>query len=263
MKNAKIITIISDKNEVKLNVRTILYVLMKGNIACIHRLSDSTLETRMTLAELEGMLGEDFIKVKRNCLVSVFAIHSIGDRINLCNGEALDYAQRNQKEITQEFYEKQKKIIHGFNDRDVLKTYEEYREYYRVFDDMPFAFTDIEMVFDEKFHAADWVFCYGNQALAELEKTPLEDMIGKSFGAIFANMDTKWLRTYERAVLFEETLSIIDYSPEIDANLQIICFPTFKGHCGCILFDVNELNFYRKTSETEKAIAAFVNRLLG
>lgn len=263
MKNAKIITIISDKNEVKLNVRTILYVLMKGNIACIHRLSDSTLETRMTLAELESMLGEDFIKVKRNCLVSVFAIHSIDDKINLCNGEALEYAQRNQKEITQEFYEKQKKIIHGFNDRDVLKTYEEYREYYRVFDDMPFAFTDIEMVFDEKFHAVDWVFCYGNQALAELEKTPLEDMIGKSFVSVFKKVDEKWLRTYEQATLFEEMLAIVDHSSEIDANLQIICFPTFKGHCGCILLDVDTLNFFHKASTKERAVLAFVNRMFG
>ena len=34
-----------------------------------------------------------------------------------------------------------------------------------------------------------------------------------------------------------ETLEITDYSPEIDTELKIVCFPTFPGHCGCMLFD--------------------------
>lgn len=74
-------------------------------------------------------------------------------------------------------------------------------------------------------------------ALAELEKLPLEQLIDHSFGSIFPNMDAKWLRVYERAALYGETLEIADHSPEIDTDLRIICFPTFKGHCGCMLFD--------------------------
>ena len=54
-------------------------------------------------------------------------------------------------------------------------------------------------------------------------------------------MDSKWLRSYEQAVLYGKTLEIMDYSPEIDTNLKIICFPTFRGHCGCILFDLNHI----------------------
>lgn len=262
MKNAKKITIISDKKEMHLNVRTILYVLMHGNIASIHRSSAGTLETRMTLAELEEMLGDNFIKVKRNCLVSVFAIHNITDKINLCNGEELEYAQRNRQEILDKFHAVQKSIVGSFFDGDVPKTKEEYQEYYRVFDHMPFAFTDIEMVFDEKFRAVDWVFRYGNHALEKLEKLPLEEMIGNSFSTLFPNMDEKWLRTYERATLFEEMLNIVDYSPEIHTNLEIICFPTFKGHCGCILMNVDKLKFFRTTNDTEKAISAFIGKLL-
>ena len=86
MKNAKRIKIISEKVEYELNVRTIMYVLMDGNLARVHCSSGKTLETRMTLAKLEKMLGNNFIKVKRGCLVSVFAIHNITDTVNLCNG---------------------------------------------------------------------------------------------------------------------------------------------------------------------------------
>ena len=35
---------------------------------------------------------------------------------------------------------------------------------------MPFAFTDIEMIFNEDRHAVDWIFRYGNENLADLKK---------------------------------------------------------------------------------------------
>ena len=73
------------------------------------------------------------------------------------------------------------------------------------------------------------------------KKLPLDKMIGNSFSRLFSNMDAKWLHVYERATLYGETLEIMDYSPEIDTNLKIICFPTFPGHCGCILFNADQM----------------------
>ena len=66
---------------------------------------------------------------------------------------------------------------------------------------MPFAFTDIEMVFDEERRAVDWIFRYGNSALARLEKLPLDKLIGSSFGSLFSKMDSNWLRRYEYSTL--------------------------------------------------------------
>ena len=80
-------------------------------------------------------------------------------------------------------------------------------------------------------------------------KTPKEQLIDHSFGSIFPNMDAKWLRVYKRTALYGETLEIADYSPEIDTNLRIICFPTFRGHCGCILFDQAEIQTVRTESD--------------
>ena len=108
------------------------------------------------------------------------------------------------------------------------------------------------MVFSEAHSAVDWIFRYGNEALAKLEKTPLEQLIDRAFGSIFPNMDAKWLRVYERTALFGETLEIEDYSPEIDTNLKIICFPTFKGHCGCMLFDQAEIQTVREHTEPKQ-----------
>ena len=76
--------------------------------------------------------------------------------------------------------------------------------------------------------------------------------MGKSFGSLFANMDSKWLRSYERAALYGEVLELMDYSPEIDTNLKVICFPTFKGHCGCILFDLDRIKAVDSSNNIHK-----------
>ena len=261
MQEAGTITIISNKQEVVLNISQILYVQMKGNFAFIHISCELVYQTRITLVELEKTLGDNFIKVKRGCLVSVLAIHSVTDKINLCNGESLDYVVRNKKEILAKLHAKQQDMINSFNEDGIPTTADQYHAHYRLFDTIPFAFADIEMVFDGECRAIDWVFRYGNPALAQLEKMPLEKLIGNSFRSLFPNMDAKWLRSYERATLFGETLQIIDYSPEIDAYLEVICFPTFKGHCGCILFDISQIKFFRKTTDTEKALAIYFEKL--
>lgn len=262
MQNKGVLTIVCDKKTLNLPIGSILYVTMEENNAFIHTSSGDVYRTRMTLSALERLLDDRFIKVKRGTLVSVMAIHEITEKVNLINGESLDYAHRDKKELLRLFHGKQAQIIHNFSEATQLNTEEEYHEHYKLFDSLPIAFCDIEMVFDGAFSAVDWIFRYGNAALAQLEKVPLDKMLGNTFGSLFPNMDPKWLRTYERAALFGETLKIVDYSPEIDAYLDIICFPTFKGHCGCILFDVSKITSYRKATDAEKAMVAFFNALM-
>lgn len=261
MKNGTRISVNSDRNDIDINIRTILYVIMKGNMAYIHLADGNIIETRVTLQEFETMLGDDFIKVKRNCLVSAYAIHEIDEDVILVNGEHVVYAKRNYDTIIKEYHAKQKRIINSFSKYDIPTSIEEFHNIYRIFDDLPIAFTDIEMIFDEQEKVTDWRFCYGNEALAKLEKTPLDKLVGHSFTEVFPTMSDTWLKLYERSTLFEELLNIVDYSPEIDANLQIICFPTFKGHCGVILLNVDDLKFYHEIDNTDRAIGAFISKL--
>lgn len=255
-------TVNNRPEEIFLKVDNILYIRMQRNYAIIHVTDGNVYQTRMTFFELEELLGDDFIRLSRGCLVSAMAIHNVTDRINLCNGESLEYALTRKNEIQDKIQERQEAIIDSFKKSELPSSAEEYNRHYRVFDNLPFAFTDIEMVFDRECRAIDWIFRYGNKALAELEKLSLETMIGNSFGSLFPDMSDKWLRNYERAALYGETLRIVDYSPEIDTNLEIICFPTLKGHCGCILFDVSKIKFYRESTDTETAMAIFVDKML-
>ena len=261
LQEGKYITIISNNKKVVLNVSTILYVLMMRNTADIHVSGGTVYKTRMTFREIEEKLGDGFIKIHRGGIVSAMAIHDITDKINLSNGESLIYTQRKKNQIIEQLHAKQKRIISSFSHAGIPVTDEEYRSHYSSFENLPFAFTDIEMIFNEKRQAVDWIFRYGNPALSKLEKLPLERLIGSSFASLFSNMDSKWLRSYERATLYGETLEIIDYSPEIDTYLKVICFPTFKGHCGCILFNISEIKFTKNSSDAEKALMLYFGKL--
>lgn len=261
MQESKHITIISSGRKIVLNTGTILYVLMTNKIVEIHVSGGKIYPTRMTLSELQKELGDGFIKVHRGCIVSAMAIHNISDNINLNNGKSLIYTIRKKNQIIEQFYSKQKSIISNFRKEGIPTTDEDYRKYYSSFENLPFAFTDIEMVFNDESHAVDWIFRYGNSALAKLEKMSLEQLLGSSFRSLFSNMDSKWLRSYERATLYGEILEIIDYSPEIDTYLKVICFPTFKGHCGCILFDIGEIKFTKNSSDAEKALMLYFGQL--
>ena len=99
---------------------------------------------------------------------------------------------------------------------------------------------------------------YGNEARARLERIPLEVMTGNTFGSISPNMDANWLRSYERSGLYGEALELIDYSPEIDKYLRINCFPTFNGHCGCLMFDVTEPKITGEKTMAEKAVIMYL-----
>ena len=261
MQKAETISLMINRKKVVISVSTILYVLMTGNNAKIHVCGGKVYDVRVPLVELEEALKENFIQVRRGCMVSAMAIHEIKDKVILSNGERLDYTVRKKKELIETFRTKQQRLIQSFAAEGIPATPGEYVDHYRSFESVPFAFTDIEMVFDEEKHAVDWVFRYGNPALAKLEKLPLERLIGSSFGSLFANMDSKWLRSYERATLYGETLEIIDYSPEIDTYLKVICFPTFPSHCGCILFDISQIKFTKNSSDAEKALMLYFGQL--
>ena len=231
------ISVISNRTHITLLAEDILYLSLSGRKTVIHVTGNRIYETYTPIDELAKNLGSAFLRVDRCCLVSAKAIHDVTKTIDLINGESLDYARRRKREIVEQLRIERQKIGQTLERNDAPTSREAYHRHYASFDHVPFAFADIEMVFSEAHSAVDWIFRYGNEALAELEKTPLEQLIDHAFGSIFPNMDAKWLRVYERTALYGETLEITDYSPEIDTELKIVCFPTFPGHCGCMLFD--------------------------
>ena len=227
--------------------------IMRKAIFMLETSDGKVYKSLITLERLESTLGDSFLKVHRSRLVSVMAIHDITDKVNLNNGERLGYVARRKKELTAALAEKRARLIGTLDSETPPVPDDELHAQYRCFDALPIAFTDIEMVLDEDKNAVDWIFRYANPALARLEKVPLHELLGRSFRSVFPNMDSKWLKSYERAALYGETLELIDHSPEIDTYLKIICFPTQPGHCGCLLFDIAEMKFAEDSGDAHNA----------
>lgn len=247
------ISVISNRTHITLMAEDILYLSLSGRKTAIHITGDRIYETYTPIDELAK--SWQYLYPRGSMLSRVCqGIHDVTKTIDLINGESLDYARRRKREIVEQVRIERQKIGQTLERNDAPTSREAYHRHYASFDHMSFAFTDIEMVFSEEHSAVDWIFRYGNRALAELEKLPLEQLIDHSFGSIFPNMDTKWLRVYERTALYGETLEITDYSPEIDTELKIVCFPTFPGHCGCMLFDRRRIQTVQSsTSEDNRA----------
>lgn len=172
------ITVTFNRTKIAIRCADILYVIMSDDHCRIHMFDGNVYRCRMTLKELKKQLNEEFIEVKRGCMVAVSAISDIGDRILLSNGEKICYTKRKKRVLREELQKNQELIIAKISKKKLPLTAEEYRKYYKICDALPFAFTDIEMVFNEEKKAVDWIFRYGNEALAALEKQPLDKMIG-------------------------------------------------------------------------------------
>ena len=250
------ISVISNRRHISLSAEDILYIQLVGRRSVIHASGGRAYETYTPMDELARWLGSGFIRADRATLVSAKGVHTIGKQIELINGETLSFTRRRKRELKEQLRAERRQIAQSLSDSDAPATREAYQRHYASYDSAPFAFTDIEMVFNEEHAAVDWIFRYGNEALARLEKTPLEQLIDHSFGSIFPDMDDKWLRVYERTALFGETLEIVDHSPEIDTDLKIICFPTFKGHCGCILFKQAQIQTVGELAAPDKETEA-------
>lgn len=255
--------IVADGKRSALDPDGILYVTMFGNYAEIHARDGEVFRVRMTLGELESELGDRFIKIHRGCIVSAEDIYNVADRVYLGNGEALDYTKRKKKEITDGLKERQKQLIDSLTDDGGKMIAAGYREFYNSFEKLPFAFADLEIVFDDERRAVDWIFQYGNQAFARLEKKTLDEVIGIRFNLLFDNSDMKWLRCCERAALHGETLEMMDYSVEIGAHIKVICFQTFRGHCGCFLFNLDEISFIETSESSRSTIGKYFDGRIG
>ena len=144
------ISIISNRRRISLSPEDILYVQLVNRQSVIHISGGKTYETYTTIDELAQQLGSGFIRADRATLVSAKGIHTIGKKIELINGELLSFTRRRKRELKEQLRAGRREIVQSLSDSDAPAMREEYRQHYASYDSAPFAFTDIEMVFNEE-----------------------------------------------------------------------------------------------------------------
>lgn len=256
------LSITMNYKRIELETRAILYVAILNNTAEFHMADGTLYKMRFPFSKLEPLLGEGFIRTHRNYLVSVRAIHDISDKVYLSNGSELLYAGRRRKELSDELRDKRQRLFDRLADENPVLGGEQCRERYRVFDDLPIAFADVEAAVEPKENTVDWVVRYGNEALANIGGKPPGELVGRRLSEVYPGMNKMWLRSCECAAFYGRTLEILDYSPEVDAYLNIICFRTAEGHCGCILLDFGRMEYARNAGDEENARLQFIAKFL-
>lgn len=117
-------------------------------------------------------------------------------------------------------------------------------------DNMPLAIAVIRLELDENNAPVDFTFVYGNEALAKLEKLPLDKLLGASFYRdLFPAGDKKWLDHYWETATRGTVQTLNNFSPEIDRFLEVKCFQPCYGLCACILTDVSGKIFLERELE--------------
>lgn len=124
--------------------------------------------------------------------------------------------------------------------KDVEKGHD-YTQVRKVFDSMPIAFAILKVVLDENGKPSDFVFEYSNDALAELEESTREELMGKKFLDIFSRMDSFRLENYFLAAYRGEYHQLHIYNKHINKYLDIRSYPYKHGYCACIILDETDL----------------------
>ena len=109
---------------------------------------------------------------------------------------------------------------------------------HECFDDLPTAFTVIELVCDDEGKPIDWIFRYVNAELVRLFRVPPERLLNRLFyREVFSKINSKkWLDFYYRVAFQGETLVLHEYSPELAKYLIIKSCPwKEKGFCALLL----------------------------
>ena len=257
LQGAESITIISKRKHVNISASAILYISMKGRNSEVHVISGETYETRVAIDELESRLGNRFLRVCRSCLVSVLAVNKFSKKMELINGEQLDYPIRKKRALNEALTEKRRQIVSSINRSSAPITHEELRRHYMTYESMSFAFADIEIMFSEENNDVDWILRYGNPALSELLKVPLEELTDISLSALFKRKGWNWNCSHERSALYGETLEMVEPDPQSEGFIRKTSFPTFPGHCGVILMDLSQIRYSHNGDEADKALLRY------
>lgn len=208
MSKEKYLEFLSNRKEYVLSIDSIAYVLANSNKTKIITHAGDVYETRRTLHEIEALLGDGFIKVRRNCSVALTAIASVTDHIHLKNGETLKYTTRQKVRILEELRAKL--------EAPELPEQAELKKHYAVFDHMPLAFADIEVLKKPNVKETHFAFCYKNQKYDEVDERCTY---------------SEWVKACEEVASGVREQALV----ELESHRKALLFPTFKGHCGCVL----------------------------
>lgn len=112
-------------------------------------------------------------------------------------------------------------------------------EEFRVcFDSSPIAFCVLRSVKDETGRTADLEYIYANKALADIDNSTVEKLVGNTIAKIFPNPDAEWFLLFDKAADGHPGEPITRFIAQLNRYLSIQIYHVKEDFCACIVNDV-------------------------
>lgn len=133
-----------------------------------------------------------------------------------------------------------------------------------MFDNSPLAFCVIRVDLDENGEPVDWTFLYCNEALAEIEGRPQNELLGHRFYEMFPKCDRDWVKPYYKAAYEKIPIEFDTFTLIEGKYLHVNCIPLDEpGLCGCMLRIMQSEEDYKRSLEDKMAEFKNIHEALG
>ena len=133
-----------------------------------------------------------------------------------------------------------------------------------MFDNSPLAFCVIRVDLDENGEPVDWTFLYCNEALAEIEGRPQNELLGHRFYEMFPKCDRDWVKPYYKAAYEKIPIEFDTFTLIEGKYLHVNCIPLDEpGLCGCMLKIMQSEEDYKRSLEDKMAEFKNIHEALG
>jgi PAS domain-containing protein len=129
---------------------------------------------------------------------------------------------------------------------------EEIKNYHKIFDQTPIAFTVVETLKDERGEPYDFVFRYVNDACAALAGLTGPEMVDGAFRELFPEANDKWLMYIGETACRGRRNVFTDDGGRNGKYLRAECYRIADDVCGCVLTDLSEEMKIRRALQTEQ-----------
>lgn len=237
----KVIELMVNRHLMQIPAGSIIYANVTDKLCKIYLDNKESLNLFITISELMDKLGdEDFLRVSRSSLVAYTAVETVNqEEVVLYGGIRIPYSRSRRKEIMDKARNCMERQVVCRDENRPLDSLDFNRDFC-FWDNVPVGFGVLEFVPDKGGRISDFIFRYANHALSEIEGVPREVLLNHAYGQIFNGSHSKWLAIYSKVAFMGDSVELIDYSPEIEKELLVICYQPAYGYCACIVCDATD-----------------------
>jgi len=217
----------------KINQRDILYIVKDDRKTALVLNNGTRVYTIIPAKRFQELMPDSLVSVNKGVLLAREHIVSIENGVYTVT----DGSEHKGRVRTPGQHKRNRDIIvrqpADYSVMDKLK------KSFSVLEKMPLPCCIIELVFDENGHGFDFVFRFGNDKMAELERKSLDEILDHSFYEIFAGGNKKSILTYAEVALNGTSAVVEKYREDVGKNFRIYCFQPAPNFCACLMVPID------------------------